>query len=111
MGYELYITRKKMPWDEEGPEIPLDEWLAYVASDPELRPAPEILKHAVRLKVPSEYPDPWMDWFGGNVYAKNPDRPIVEKMLKIASALHAKVTGDNGETLRSAEPGDHYFED
>ena len=111
MGYQLYITRKKLHTDEDGPEIPLDEWLAYVASDSDLRLAPEILKHAVRVNVPSEYPDPWLDWSEGNIYAKNPDRPIVEKMLKIAAALHAKVTGANGETLRSADPEDYYFED
>ncbi|MGO9397533.1 MAG: hypothetical protein ACLP19_06755, partial [Xanthobacteraceae bacterium] len=40
MGYDLHITRKKN-WDgfedEHGPEISLDEWIAMVRADAEMR--------------------------------------------------------------------------
>jgi hypothetical protein len=36
MGYELHITRKR-DWSDAGPEITLDEWLALVRSDPDMR--------------------------------------------------------------------------
>jgi hypothetical protein len=111
MGYDLHITRKKLHFDEEGPTITLDEWLAYVASDPELRLAPGYGKHAVLMSVPSKYPDPWLDWFDGDIYTKNPDGPILVKMLKIASALGGKVQGDDGEIYRSASFEDYYHED
>jgi hypothetical protein len=36
MGLELYITRATNWYDDEGAQIGADEWLAYVAQDPEL---------------------------------------------------------------------------
>jgi hypothetical protein len=37
MGCEVRITRKQRWSDEEGPEIPLAEWISVVAADPEMR--------------------------------------------------------------------------
>ena len=37
MGYEVHITRKAEWFGEEGPEITIEEWKNYVASDPEMR--------------------------------------------------------------------------
>lgn len=49
MGYDVHITRAE-DWAEPGGEqISLDEWLAYVAADPELR-----LDGAAGLEVPGE---------------------------------------------------------
>src|SRR5712672_3318468 len=97
MGYDLHISRKEFHADEEGPQITLDEWQAYIASDPDLRAAPQYGKHAVLMKVASKYPDPWLDWFEGDIHTKNPDKPIVEKMIQIAAKLGARVQGDDGE--------------
>ena len=36
MGYDVHITRKS-EWHGEGPDITLDEWLGYVASDASMR--------------------------------------------------------------------------
>ena len=41
MGYDLHITRRASWADEDGPEIGLKEWAAYVASDAEVRPDPD----------------------------------------------------------------------
>jgi hypothetical protein len=38
MGYNLHVTRKDFWWDETGPVISLDEWITYVACDPDLQP-------------------------------------------------------------------------
>ena len=97
MGYELHITRRDFYADPNGPAITLEEWMAYVASDPELRLAPEYGKHTVLMTLPSKYPDPWLEWFEGCIDTKNPDKPIVAKMIQIAQKLGACVQGDDGE--------------
>ena len=63
------------------------------------------------MDVQSKYPDPWLEWFDGYIYTKNPDEPILSKMLEIATALGAKVQGDDLETYRSANFEDCYHED
>jgi hypothetical protein len=97
MGYDLHITRAKFYAANEGHEITADEWMGYVQSDPELRHFPEGGKYFVRWLGKSKYPDPWFDWFQGDIYTKNPDKAIVAKMLQIAKALGAHVQGDDGE--------------
>jgi hypothetical protein len=39
----------------------------------------------------------WLDWFDGNISTKNPDEPLLHKMVDIAARLDAKVQGDDGE--------------
>jgi len=111
MGYDLHITRKKFWADQEGPPITTDEWVRYVASDPELRLDQSNDRHAVELSVESEHEEPWLELFQGDVYTKNPDEPILAKMLEIGKALNAKVQGDDGEIYRSAIFEDAVYED
>lgn len=111
MGYDVHITRKKFWASEDGRVITPDEWLAYVATDPHLRLDPTSKRHSVTLNIESQYPDPWLEWFEGDIYTKNPDEPILAKMLQIASALGAKVQGDDGEIYRSANFQDCFHED
>lgn len=47
------------------------------------------------------YPDPWLDWFQGNVYTKNPDEALILKMVRIAKELNGQVQGDDGEIYRN----------
>lgn len=37
MGYNIHVTRNDDWWDEEGEWITLQEWLDYIAQDPEMR--------------------------------------------------------------------------
>ncbi len=37
MGYDLHITRKENWSEEDGEDIPLDEWIEYIDSDSEMR--------------------------------------------------------------------------
>jgi hypothetical protein len=117
MGYDLHITRKKN-WDgfedEDGPEISLDEWIALVRADPEMRldGFSEVrLPDGKNFRVDNPSIAVWtswshhgkagdMAWFhhhGDNVAVKNPDREIRRKMWRLAERLGAKVQGDDNE--------------
>ena len=37
MGYEIHITRKMEWFDKGGPNISLEDWKAYISSDPDMR--------------------------------------------------------------------------
>jgi hypothetical protein len=101
MGIDLHITRAQFWAKNEGVEISADEWLAYVASDPELQLWPENGRYFVRWRGDSKYEEPWLDWFQGNIKAKWPDTALYRKMLKIASALRAQVQDDEGTVYRN----------
>jgi len=114
MGYELHITRQEDWADTETTDISLDEWLAYVSSDIEL-----VLTNGYDIKIGTEtefqnrpgycewnaHPTekepnarPWFSYWKGSIDTKNPDAQTIRKMMQIASALNAKVQGDDGET-------------
>jgi hypothetical protein len=113
MGYELHITRAPHWAESESAPIDLTEWLAYVASDPEMRldNFAEAEVECSVLRVESDGLAVWlaysrngvggnMAWFTywrGCVMVKNPDREIIGKMKRIAEALRAQVIGDEGE--------------
>ncbi len=46
-----------------------------------------------------------MDWPQGNVYSTDPDCPLLEKMLRIATRLEARVVSDRNEVYGSVEGG------
>jgi hypothetical protein len=96
MGFDLHITRAQSWLENEGAEISGREWLAVVASDPELLPDPSNGEYAVRWRGESTVQEPWFDWSRGNVYTSDPDRRVLQKALQLAEALGAKVQGDDG---------------
>lgn len=114
MGYNVYITRKENWHDEEGPAISIEEWAAFIRSDPEMRlevnaeptvgndgcPQIENSGVAVWTAYPSHENDGNMSWFyfaNGNITVKNPDQEILKKMWSMAKTFSAKVQGDDGE--------------
>ena len=97
MGYNLHITRAKFHVENEGHWITAEEWLRFVDDDPELRLAGYNGDYFALWSGKSEYPDPWFDWFEGNIYTKNPDDALIDKMVEMAKKLDAKVQGDDGE--------------
>jgi hypothetical protein len=106
VGYDLHITRRK-DWSEAGNDITAEEWLTYVAKDPELSPFPGNSAHMARWSGKSKYPDPWLNWFNGNIYTKNPDEALIDKMVAIARSLNARVQGDDDRLrnwLRALRP-------
>jgi hypothetical protein len=100
MGYDLHITRRRH-WADAGRDIFAEEWLRLVAQDPELTLAPHHGPWVAVWHGPSTLDAPWMDWSGGNISTKNPDRALIAKMVQLARQLDATVQGDDGETYGS----------
>ncbi len=120
MGYEVHITRAESWLDSDATPITLEEWLAHVAGDPELRldaAAEAPLADGSTLRYESEglavwtaYSGhgedgnmAWLDHRDGHVVVKNPDEEILGKLCEVAAALGARVQGDDGETY--PDPG------
>jgi hypothetical protein len=119
MGYDLHITRAADWSESETIPIALEEWLAYVASDTEMRldnvAEAEVDGQVLRLEgagiaVWTAFSGhgvggnmAWFHYFDGNVDVKNPDREILGKMLQIAERLGATVQGDDGEQYTRVE--------
>ena len=97
MGYDLHITRARSWSDNSRHKISVEEWLACVAKDSELRLSPQTGPYFALWSGKSTHPDPWLDWSDGNIYTKNPDEALIEKMVSIARELRAEVQGDDGE--------------
>lgn len=114
MGYEVHITRKTDWFDKDGPIISLEDWKAYVSSDPDMRLdgyAEATTRNGEVLRVEDEGLAVWTAYSGhgingnmawlypgsGGIIAKNPDEEILQKMFEIAQALGAHVVGDEGE--------------
>jgi hypothetical protein len=98
LGYDLHVTRKTSWADDDGPSISLEEWLEYAAKDPDLRqdeenPGSENWK----ILLPE---GSWPLWWDarGELVTKNPDPAAVAKLVRIASALGARVLGDDDES-------------
>jgi hypothetical protein len=113
MGYDVHITHRS-DWPLNGEEITINEWLAIVAADPELRLdgyAQAPLPDGKVLRVDDPTLAVWAGWPGhvegekmapfyladGNVSSKNPDDEVRRKMWRIAQQLNARVQGDDGE--------------
>jgi hypothetical protein len=90
----------KREWsDEAGPVITEAEWRSLVAADRELS-----------LDTETQCDDCiFAAWNGeagalcyhdGEITAKNPDKPLIAKMVRIARSLSAQVQGDDGEVYR-----------
>jgi hypothetical protein len=113
MGYDVHITRAEHWTESESTPITIDEWLGYLAGDTEMRldniAEAEVEGSTLRyendgLAVWTAYGGhglkgymAWFDFYRGEVVVKNPDDEILGKMRRIASALKAKVMGDEGE--------------
>jgi len=97
MGYNVYITRAPLWVENDGYQIPISEWLAFIQHDAELRLASEHGPHFAIWNGNSHLHQPWFDWENGNITTKNPDEQIIRKMVQIAQALHGTVQGEEGE--------------
>lgn len=96
MGYDFHITRRR-DWSDKGRDITASEWLAYVQNDSELHLQPENGAFFAEWSGPSELNSPWLDWSHGQIYTKNPDPAVIDKMVAIARQFDASVQGDDGE--------------
>lgn len=106
MGYDLHITRKEFWADDEGPETGLEEWVALVEADPAIQsddenPGP----HNYVFRYGQNACPLWWDDDLGEIYTKNPDPPVIAKLVQIAALLGAQVMGDDGE-IYGTDPSD-----
>ena len=94
-----------------GPVITAEEWLAYVATDPQLKLIPGSKTHGVTVDIQSRHPTKDLDWssHSGCVWTNKPDAAMLAKMLQIASALGAKVQGMDGEVYGIADLHDGFI--
>jgi len=94
MGYDLHITRRNH-WPNNGRDITAEEWLGYVQRDAELRLQPENGPYFAEWRSASG--NSWLDWSDGQIYTKNPEPKVIDKMVAIARHFNARVQGDDGE--------------
>lgn len=122
MGYNIHVTRKENWFDEDGPNISIDEWSTLVEGDAEMRMdgyAEATMSGGGKFRVESDGLAVWvaysghdenrnMAWFdfdGANIVVKNPDVEILKKMWRIAQKLEARVQGDECELYdQNGEP-------
>lgn len=114
MGYDVHITRADDWTESASVPISLEDWLAVVDRDPELRlERTASATTAEREIVSFESPGlsvwtgwsrhgaggsfAWIDHSDGEIVVKNPDEEVLRKMHQIARALGARVQGDDGE--------------
>jgi len=108
MGYEIHITRKP-DWSEaEGPWIELSDWKAIIESDPELA-LDASTEHDDRVSATYRDQEGALAWDNGQIHAKNPYNPLINKMVAIARRLNAEVQGDDGEVYD--DDGSAFFSD
>ena len=115
MGYDVHITKKQQWFDDEGPEISLEDWTEYVNNNSDMQLdgfAETPLSNGQTLRLESEGLSVWLGYSGhedegnkawflysdGNVIVKNPDEEILKKMYHIAQHFGATVQGDECET-------------
>lgn len=98
MGYDVHITRAESWLDSDTQPILLEEWLAYVRSDP-----------GMHLDGGAGAPAVWtasqddgerqvrFHFEHGRITVKSPDAEILCQMSLIAIHFRARVQGDEGE--------------
>lgn len=73
MGYDLHITRADDWCENRGHEIPLEQWISLVESDPELRFDSNGEPGFAVWSGTSDLEFPWLAWSAGNIHTKYPD--------------------------------------
>lgn len=108
MAYDLHIT-KKNDWFEENPPILLTEWQSLLDKNTDLIPVEKIegitsdgtkFEYGLKNSKIAKWLGKNTFWFvfeNGNITISNPDEEAIQKAKDIASFLHAKVQGDDGE--------------
>ena len=110
LGYNLYITRKDEWFDEHGPEIEMEEWVALVGADPgmemrseavaDLPDGSQLVAQDPTMAVwlaPNGDGRMWFHMFQVNIVGKNPSPEAIKKMHALSVTLSAVLIGDDGE--------------
>ncbi len=108
MGYDLHITRAKFWSENEDCKITPEEWLAIAAQDPELGLERKNGPYSTNWSGKSVLSEPWLNWSAGNIYTKNPDWALINKMVEIANRLGAVVQSDDGEIYPGGDKAPYF---
>jgi hypothetical protein len=113
MSIYVYLTRRWNPTIDEEPNISEAEWRAVAGSDASFR-APteqelaEVLSRRPSFSIWTGHPDgvaTWFSWSNGQIDVRNPDEPMIAKMMTLAPGLGARVISETGEVFN--EDGTH----
>jgi hypothetical protein len=105
LGYEVHITRAESWLDSESRPIELAEWIAFAEAAPDLTPDRQSRAGEAAFRLRVDGIETWLAWRAGEIYSKNPPRPVRARMYRVARALDARVQGDEGELYdESGEP-------
>jgi hypothetical protein len=86
MGYDLRITRRQDPFDDQDPKVVSEaEWEQASSRWSDLA---EVV---------------W--WSEGELFLNNPDREQIGRLIVAAQQLNARVVGDDGEVYTLNESG------
>lgn len=113
MSIYVYLTRRLNPTLDEEPHIGEAEWLAVATADGSFRAASDLEREQTGLRRPSiliwtGHPDgdeAWFSWTSGQIDVRNPDEPMIAKMMTLAPKLGAHVISEMGEVFN--EDGTH----
>lgn len=112
MGYNIYITRAEVPYENEDSQITLKEWQHLIHKDRELEAINKleiILPNGMTLsqenegiavweyKIQNEKQQIYFHYSEGNILTEYGDALMIKKMKEIANRLKAKVIGEEGE--------------
>jgi hypothetical protein len=100
VGYDIYITRADEWYESEASPIGVEECVAVIKQDPDLRLAGDSAFDSGLYFEWTGHPHciESFELSGGMISIKNPDNPTLAKMLDLAERLQAKVVGDDGES-------------
>ncbi len=101
MGYDLHITRRKS-WNDDGDDISKEEFLACIRPDAEFTHPGALGDDHVDWKSRRTGAEAWLCWQEGCIDAKDPESEFLDKMVRLAKALGAKVQGDDEEVYLSS---------
>jgi hypothetical protein len=92
-----------------GDEIPESEWRRIALAEPDFRTPTEtevsegnwLRSNDLAWTGHRQYPTIWFAWRHGQIEVKNPDQPILAKMMTLAARLNAQVISETGEFFDS----------
>lgn len=95
MGWELHIVRTENWFDSSNDPITSEEWLQLVDNDEELSIDNKNGDFFATWNVHQQHNEPWLEWYDGRIYTKQPCEALYCKMLQIAIKLDAVVVDDD----------------
>lgn len=97
ISYDLHLTRREYWSEEGGEEITFEEWISYVRNDVEIQPnlANPGRENWMLVLATESWPLWWHH--SGEIVTELRGGIVLEKLISVATALNARVVGDDEE--------------